>query len=174
MTKEDWIEILKMSSDRDWLDIVVIVVSIVSPILVLISVVYAAKSAIAAEKATKLNVTMYNEQKLEQEKTYHPIFEILSYTKRQGASLKIKLINKNTVPITNVRGHMGTGKYNFQNENNTGTIEFLIYQNFDEDNTAEFYLDYIALNHHAYRCNIKIALLEDKIFLTSQENIKMN
>ncbi|WP_084245204.1 hypothetical protein [Planomicrobium okeanokoites] len=174
MTKEEWIEIINMNSGRDWLDVIVIVVSIVSPILVLISVVFAAKSAMAAEKATNLNLKMYNEQKLEQEKSYYPIFEITGYNKSHDASLTIRIINRNTVPITNVRGYMETVRHSFQYDNKNGIIELLIFQNFDESNTAEFHLNYIALNHHAYKCNIKIAYLENKVFLNSQDNTKIN
>ncbi|WP_404333662.1 hypothetical protein [Planococcus rifietoensis] len=174
MTKGDWIEIINMSSDRNWLDVIVIVVTIVSPILVLISVVYAAKSAMAAEKATNLNFKMYTEQKLEQEKAYYPIFEISGYTQNPGMSNRVELLNKNTLPITNIRGHVDPARSVFKYDNKTGVIELRIYLDFNDDSTAEFKLDYIALNHHAYTCKLIFHFREDNLFLYSQENVRIN
>lgn len=44
LMKQDWIEVLNESTSRDWTDYLLITASILSPIIVLLTAIYASKS----------------------------------------------------------------------------------------------------------------------------------
>lgn len=75
LTKEDWLDVFNTLGTRDWLDWMNLVVSIISPLLVVASVYFAGKAAKAAKAATDLNVKMYNDQKDEKSRMRKSAFQ---------------------------------------------------------------------------------------------------
>lgn len=69
-----------MNDGRDWLDLTVIAVSIISPILVLATVIFTAIAAFAAKRATELNSKLFKEQKIEKEELKKSAF-LTEYSK---------------------------------------------------------------------------------------------
>lgn len=172
LTKEDWIDILRATSNRDWADWVVIAFAIISPLITLAAVVFAAKSAIAAEKAANLSLKMYKEQKEEQEKSFLPLFTLDGWTYDDKSSIHFKLINKNTNPISFIKADSKIQDFEYLHLKQKDELSFSIYQNFNEKKDAVFFVYYDALNHQRYKSEVKVSLTDEIVLLENQKNIK--
>lgn len=173
MTKQDWIEVINASGGRDWLDILVIAVSIISPILVFFSVRYAAKSAKAAEKAANLNLKMHEEQKKDHEKSFLPLFAADGWVFDDSKTLiHFVLTNKNETPISFIKTDSLIEEFEYLYIKHEDQLNYTIHQNFNEKDTATFNVYYDALNHHRYKSEIEVILINSEVFVNKQKNFK--
>ena len=170
MKKDDWIEILNTINNKDWTDWLVIAVSIISPILVLISVIYSAKAANAAKKATDLNLKMYNEQKEERERSFLPIFKISNFI-NEGHFIYFELINHNNNGIL-ITNHVVEESVDYNHyESNEKTINITAHDDFINKDYFKLWLYYTTLDHRNYCSEIIFRIIGDELRIQTPSNV---
>lgn len=170
MKKDEWIDILKNLDNKDWTDWLVITVSIISPILVLISVIYSAKAANAAKKATDLNLKMYIEQKEERERSFLPIFKISNFI-NEGHFIYFELINHNNNGIL-VTNHVVEESVDYtHHESDEKIISITAYDDFIKKDYFKLWLYYTTLDHRNYCSEIVLRIVGDELVIQTPHKL---
>lgn len=173
MTKQDWMDVLSTTSSRDWTDWLLITASILSPIVALLTAIYASKSAKAAEKAANLTLKMYEEQKEDHEKSFLPLYTVDGWTEESLTSVHFKLINKNITPVSFVEAKSQLEDFEYIHFKDKDELSFSISHDFKNEEEALFEVHYDALNHHRYKSEIKLAIKDYDVVIVHQNNIKL-
>lgn len=168
MEKNDWIEVLNILSERDYVDWIIIVVSIVSPLLLLISVLYSARAANAAKKATELNLEMFRTQQDEREKSFLPIFTISRFHNAGNyISLDLTNINEKKIYITN-RGTELSEK-DFLYSKLEKFESYTAYDDYGKKDYFKLWLYYTTLNHKSYCSYLIFRIIDNDLVIQSHE-----
>ncbi|ALC85576.1 hypothetical protein AM499_06885 [Bacillus sp. FJAT-22090] len=162
MKKEDWIEILSTMNNRDWTDWMMIGVSVISPIIVLVSVIYVAKTAKITKEATDLNYKMYIEQKEEREKSFLPIFKVSNFISRRDF-ISFEIINHNTnkIVVTNYGVEESIESFDHQ-EYRESSISISVIDDFENKDYFKLWLYYTTLDHRNYCSEIIFKIVEQE------------
>jgi len=176
LKKHEWIEVLSMFQEKDWMDWTNFVVSVLSPILMLISVVIAWKATKASQKATELNLRMYQDQKDELEKSFLPVFEI-NMVNRNIDNVFFDLVNKSNNPISITNIETDESIYSFEQiKENANVIKFKLLSNgnFDEGSHFKMRLDYETLNHKFYSSELTLKFMDRTLVIQEHKLSKIN
>lgn|GEM_PF-5484790 len=173
MTKQDWFDVFNTSSTKDWSDWLLIAASILSPIIALVTTVYAAKSAEAAGKAANLTLKMYEEQKEDHEKSFLPLYTVDGWTEESLNAIHFKLVNKNLTPVSFVDAESQIEDFEYMHFKKNDELSFSIQHDFINKNEVLFEVYYDALNHHRYKSEIKLAIKNYDVVVVNQNNIKL-
>lgn len=142
MTKEDWIEIMALYNQHDWnwTDWTLFVASVTSPIIMLISVIFAAISAKASNESTKLNIESYEQQKQFNKLMIRPDLVIRNKT--------INLDVTNNTPIHLI-------SWDYQDKDITDNKSFLNLLNVSNNLAKEVFISTEVLNYEEIMRKIK-------------------
>lgn len=166
MTKEDWIEVISLSSKNDGLDIILIVLTAISAIGVLISAIYAAVAASAARKATDLNLKMYNEQKEKEEKMFLPRFDVSTFM-AEDELMVVSFKDRKLINIFNVNCYAiepkGPDGEESELVHKDSEFHFTFKQNFKGINKFEISIVYDTEEGKTYATNVIIFRLNPEL-----------
>lgn len=159
MTKQDWLDVFNTTTTKDLSDWLLIAASILSPIVALVTTIYAAKSAKAAEKATNLNLKMYSEQKEEQAKIFLPLFDVSSYLDEYRTYAVVNLANKNNYQITGLKIKItdplvADAEWSGPDPSDD-TVHITLNQNFNDVSYYAIEVEYNTVNQRRYSTRIE-------------------
>ena len=176
MTKQDWVDVLSITSSRDWTDWLIIVASVISPIIVLASTIYAAKSARAAEKAANLSLEIYKEEKESREKSFLPIFEPSAWIDTENNVCIISLKNNNVVPISGIVIEVITPEnadFSWSYSDDQVTPSIGVKGDFKPRDKIKIKISYDALNHSSYKSFIEFEVTENMVKFVDKSTEKI-
>lgn len=173
MTKQDWIEMVNLTTQKDWLDWIVIIISIASPLITLFAVVYAAKSAKSAKDAIEITKQINEDAKSERELLRLPIFElqnVVFYSK-----LTFDLVNINVpypVSITNFGAALGNKKLDTKKINNH-LVKVEMEHSLEEGKSILMTLNFTTLSHDKYKIKFNMRRDNNTLFIDDYERQKI-
>ncbi|TFJ92714.1 hypothetical protein [Lentibacillus salicampi] len=166
MTKKDWLEIFSTLGDKDFFDILTIIASVVSPFLLLISIIISYKSAKVSEQSVKLNKEMYLVQKRERDESFLPIFMIDNFSLGPERNyITFDLVNKNDKDI--VPRHAGSESpaeiYDWKKSDHV--IKFTVYDDYHNKDHLKLWLYYTTLNHKEINSKLVLRIIDGDLVI---------
>lgn len=173
MHKQDWIEVISILDSRDWIDWLIIIASITTPIIMLMSVYLSVRATRIANEATMLNVKMYKEQRKEEERLFLPNFQVLHIASGNNSRrFRLKNMNINR-PISYSNFESNLPKENFDYTIISDyEIEFNVKRDHKETDSLTIYLYYRTLNHRSYRSEIVLRYFKNDEMTIQIHDIK--
>ena len=165
MTQQELIEALTLYGEKDCLDYIIISVNIISPIIMLISVIIAWRATKISKTATELNLKMYKEQMEKEAKSYLPNFEITKMFIGPD-TIKFRLINSNDklISITNVATQESIT--NFQKQRIGEKVVLMQFNgSFQSEESLKFWLYYTTQNHQFYCSELTLFVSHNSIVI---------
>ncbi|MGY0695054.1 hypothetical protein ACW2QC_20230 [Virgibacillus sp. FSP13] len=174
MDKKEWLEILKLIGERDAFDWITLVVEIISPILLLISIIISFKAAKASRKSVELNKKVYEDQKHERELSFLPLFQTLFYS-NYVTKIQFKLKNKNEkeIYIQNAVSE-SPHKFEFFEEENDNVYYFELVSDskYQSEDYIKVWLYYITLDHKNYCTKLTLQIFNGSLIIKEQEHTR--
>ncbi|WP_430787116.1 hypothetical protein VBD025_15600 [Virgibacillus flavescens] len=167
MTKKDWLDILNTLGEKDMFDYITLGVTILSPIILIVSIWISYKSVKASKESTILNKQMYEDQKKEYNLSFVPTFKTKFYL-RDAECILFSLINKNNkdIVVTHVAGE-NPSKAVFEGEIENGEFHFSVYDYLNHD-YIKIWLCYTTLDHKSYVSEITLRMINESFIIESQ------
>lgn len=169
MTKQDWIEILSSTSQRDWADWVVIVIAIVSPLITLLAVIFTAKSAAAARSAANTSLKMYEEQEKYMIDSVKPLFEIMNdIVNSDSIIFQLKNIKRAPISVTNVAANFPLEDFT-HNKIDEYLNYFKVLKEIKEGSGFTFWIYYITEDERKYVTEIIFRNINMQVVIQEQK-----
>lgn len=185
MKKQDWIDIVSLQLEQtwNWTDWTLFLVSVISPIIMLCSVIFAWRATKISKEATEINLEMYKRQIEDFEKSFLPVFEVQTLQALDDIII-VNLINKNqnSISVTNIateypisatnittQGHL----YSYEEiQRNDSDIQIEFLGEFKDEGAIKMYLKYVTLNHKHYTSKITFRIIEESIVMQDHNIIE--
>ncbi len=173
LEKQDWIDIVNLYLDQNWnwADWTLFFVSVISPLIMLSSVIFAWRATKISKQATELNFEMFKRQIEDYEKSFWPVFKVES-VQASSDIVRIKLHNKshNSISVTNIATTDNIEHFE-KKEPNESVITMKFLGEFKENDQIKVWLYYTTLNHKFYSSKIIFRIVGGSVVIEDY-NIK--
>lgn len=170
MTKQDWIELVNLTTQKDWLDWIVVIISIASPLITFFAVIYAAKSAKAAKDAVEITKQINKDATSERELLRLPIFELQNAI--FSSKLNFDLVNINIPYPVSITNFGAAYKLDTKKMNNH-LVKVEMEHFLEEGKTILMTLYFTTLSQDKYKVNLKMRRDHNSLFIDDYERQKI-